>query len=81
MNSTTQSLPAGITGFDRMPYGYRRWNGSVWANIQVDSYNASLSNIERRHKAGFNVQHLIDGLYNLAYSFDSCATTFKYSEA
>lgn len=64
-------LPAGITGFTPMPYGYRRWNGAIWADCQVDQYNAELARIESRHRDGYDVQHLINGLYNLANGFDS----------
>lgn len=66
------TVPAGLTGFDRMPYGYRRWNGSVWADIQVDRYNQELARIESRHRAGMDTQHLVNGLYNLAHAFDYC---------
>ncbi|MGP4994574.1 hypothetical protein [Glutamicibacter ardleyensis] len=65
-----QALPAGITGFEPMPYGYKRWNGAVWCDEHVDSYNRELARIESRHRAGMDVQHLINGLYNLAYGFD-----------
>jgi len=64
------AVPPGLTGTDPMPYGYRRWNGSVWADIQVDRYNAELRRIEKRHAAGYDVTHLVDGLYNLATQFD-----------
>ena len=53
-----------------MPYGYRRWNGAVWADIQVDAYNSELSRILSRHDAGGTPTALVDGLYNLAHSFD-----------
>jgi hypothetical protein len=66
----TATLPTGLTGTDPMPYGYRRWNGSVWADIQVDSYNAELSRIVARHAQGMPVTALVDGLYNLASQFD-----------
>lgn len=67
-----QKLPTGITGFDHMPYGYRRWNGSIWANIQVDAYNRKIDNIRRYYESGYDVscQIEIDNLYNLAQSFD-----------
>ncbi len=64
------TLPNGLTGFDPMPYGYRRWNGSVWPNAHVDAYNRELARIESRHTAGMDTQHLINGLYNLAGGFD-----------
>jgi len=66
----TTPLPAGLTGFDPMPYGYRRWNGTIWPDIQVDAYNAELTRIESRFKAGYNVEALVNGLYNLAHQFD-----------
>lgn len=68
--STVTDFPIGLTGLDPMPYGYRRWNGSVWPDIQVDSYNRLLAKIAIHHKAGYDTQNLIDGLYNLAYGFD-----------
>ena len=64
------ALPDGLTGFEPMPYGYRRWNGSVWPNVQVDRYNSELARIKARHEAGMDTQHLINGLYNLASGFD-----------
>ena len=67
-------FPPGITSFDPMPMGYRRWNGAVWADCQVAAYNAELARIESRHRAGMNVRHLVNGLYNLAQGFDRCAT-------
>lgn len=66
----TTTLPDGITGFDPMPYGYRRWNGATWSNIQVDAYNRHLAEIETMHRAGYNVDALVNGLYNLARWFD-----------
>lgn len=68
---TNQTLPEGITGFTPMPYGYKRWNGSVWVNAHVEAYNAELSRIESRHNAGMSVEHLVNGLYNLAHGFDA----------
>jgi hypothetical protein len=68
--NTMTTLPAGITSFEPIPYGERRWNGAIWPAIQVDRYNAELERIASRHNAGYNVQHLIDGLYNLAAGFD-----------
>lgn len=66
----TASLPQGITSFTPVPYGETRWNGSVWPAAHVDAYNWELARIESRHEAGMGVQHLIDGLYNLASGFD-----------
>lgn len=66
----TTTLPAGITGFDPMPYGYRRWNGAVWADSQVDQYNRELARIQSRHEAGMPTDTLVNGLYNLANGFD-----------
>ena len=63
--------PNGITSFQPMPYGYRRWSGAIWPDIQVDRYNQELRRIESRHKAGLDVDHLVNGLYNLANMFDS----------
>lgn len=64
------TLPDGITSFDPVPYGEVRWNGSVWASGHVDAYNAELRRIEARHRAGMNVDHLVNGLYGLAHGFD-----------
>lgn len=65
------SLPAGITGFGPMPYGYVRWNGAVWPDIQVDAYNRQLALIQSRHSAGMSTEALVNGLYNLANGFDA----------
>jgi hypothetical protein len=67
---STETLPAGLTGLEPIPYGETRWNGMVWPNIQVDSYNRLLADIATKHRAGMNTQNLIDGLYNLAHGFD-----------
>ena len=64
------TLPAGITSLNPIPYGERRWNGAIWAPSQVDQYNAELERIATRHTAGHDVQHLVNGLYNLAHGFD-----------
>lgn len=70
LQSLQATAPVGLTGLDPMPYGETRWNGSVWPDIQVDRYNAELSRIASRHRAGMDTQHLIDGLYNMAHGFD-----------
>jgi hypothetical protein len=64
------TAPAGLTGTSAIPYGVRRWNGAVWPPIQVDRYNAELSRIASRHAAGMSTTALVDGLYNMANSFD-----------
>lgn len=64
------SLPPGLVSIDPMPYGWRRWNGAVWCKAHVDAYNNELERIVDRHEAGFDVTHLVDGLYNLANRFD-----------
>lgn len=64
------AIPAGITSFEPVAVGERRWNGAVWADSHVERYNAELGRIERRHLDGMDVQHLVDGLYNLASGFD-----------
>lgn len=69
-HSLTRTLPAGITGFQPVPYGYRRWNGSVWPDTQVDAYNRQLARIQSRHMAGYDTEALVNGLYNLANGFD-----------
>jgi hypothetical protein len=70
LQSLACTTPVGLTGLDPMPYGYRRWNGSVWPGSQVDAYNRELARIAARHNAGMDTQHLINGLYNLAHQFD-----------
>lgn len=81
MNGTPMSsaLPIGLTGLEPMPYGETRWNGAVWPDIQVDRYNAELSRIASRHRAGMGTQNLIDGLYNLAHGFDSAGKPARCS--
>ena len=71
MNALT--LPNGITGREPMPYGYRRWNGAVWADIQVDAYNTRLTHLLSMHDAGYSAESLVNGLYNLAHGFDHAA--------
>lgn len=66
------SVPPGLTGTEPMPYGYRRWNGTVWPDIQVDAYNRELDRITTRHEAGMSTEALVNGLYNLAHTFDAC---------
>ena len=68
------ALPPGLTGVDPIPYGYRRWNGAVWADIQVDRYNHEIARIWVAHTAGYDTQRLVDGLYNLAHGFDVAAS-------
>ena len=68
MANTTN--PVGLTGTSPIPYGVRRWNGAVWPPMQVDRYNAELSRIASRHEAGMPTTALVDGLYNMAHSFD-----------
>ena len=70
LQSLAGTTPVGLTGLDPIPYGERRWNGAVWPDIQVDAYNRELARITSHHAAGYDVQHLIDGLYNLAHQFD-----------
>lgn len=64
------ALPSGVTSFDPMPYGYRRWNGSVWCDAWVDLYNRDLRRIQAHHGAGYDVRAMVDGLYSMAHSFD-----------
>lgn len=70
MDSTATQIPPGLMGVEPMPYGYRRWNGGVWADGQVDAYNRELARIVQRHRAGYDVTALVNGLYNLASGFD-----------
>jgi hypothetical protein len=76
--ATRPKIP-GLTDTAPMPYGYRRWNGAVWPNIQVDAYNRELDRIRSRHDAGLNVQHLVDGLYNLANGFDAMGKPYTHT--
>ena len=66
----TCTMPAGLTGVDPMPYDYRRWNGAIWPDCQVDAYNMEMERIAVRHRAGMDTTALVDGLYNLAFQFD-----------
>lgn len=67
------TTPPGITGFKPIAYGARRWNGSIWPDVQVDAYNAELKRIQDRHAAGYDTVALVNGLYNLAAQFDYAA--------
>lgn len=64
------TMPPGLTSFERMPYKYRRWNGAVWPNVWVDQYNTELARIESRHRAGYDTEALVNGIYHLAQQFD-----------
>lgn len=64
-------IPGLTGGIDPMPYNYRRWNGSIWADCQVDAYNRELARTVSRHSAGYDVTALVNGLYNLANGFDN----------
>ena len=64
------STPVALTGVGPTPYGERRWNGSIWADVQVDAYNRELARIVIRHAAGMDTVALVNGLYNLANGFD-----------
>lgn len=63
-------LPHGLTSLEPMLYGQRRWNGAIWPDTMVDRYNHELARIASRHASGMDVQHLVNGLYNLAQQFD-----------
>lgn len=65
-------MPPGLRDVPDMPYGYRRWNGAVWADIQVDVYNNAVKRAVDRHRAGYDATALVNGVYNLAKGFDRC---------
>ncbi|BDB63375.1 hypothetical protein [Rhodococcus sp. RDE2] len=53
-----------------MPYGYRRWNGTVWAPAWVDRYNQQLDLIRRLFEAGYDVEHHVEDWYRMLTEFD-----------
>ncbi|AZS07563.1 hypothetical protein PBI_DUKE13_227 [Mycobacterium phage Duke13] len=66
-------LPAGITSDEPMPYGYRRWNGTVWCNAWIDGYNHLLSRAIERHRQGLDARGYVDALYRRAAQCDALA--------
>jgi len=60
----TESLPDGITGWEPMPYPYRRWNGTVWCKDWVDTYNRQLDRIRDAHEGNLSsVDSEVEALY------------------
>ena len=66
----TNNYPTGLRSFEPRKIGEKRWNGTVWAPAWVERYNAELKRIEARFKCGYNVDHLVNGLYSMAIGFD-----------
>lgn len=53
-----------------LPYGYRAYTGVVFADCQVDSYNAVQRNINGFILAGLPIpEYLLNGSHNLFRSF------------
>ena len=64
------ALPIGLTGLDHIPYGYRRWNGRIWSNLQIDEYNQRLDDIGALHAAGYDTSVQVEELYRRSFMFD-----------
>ena len=69
-SAASQSFPPGIRGWEHMPYGYRRWNGTVWAPAWVDRYNQQLDLIRCLFEAGWPVEHHVEDWYRMLTEFD-----------
>ncbi|MDH6284012.1 hypothetical protein [Prescottella agglutinans] len=69
-STISPAFPPGIRGWDHMPYGFRRWNGTVWADAWVDRYNRQLDLIRRLFEAGFDVDHHVEDWYRMLTHFD-----------
>lgn len=70
------NLPAGLTGDTPMPYGYRRWNGTVWCDAWTDTYNRLVATAVAAHRAGMHpdtVAGYVDDVYRTANRFDRTA--------
>ncbi|AEK08283.1 hypothetical protein SEA_EJIMIX_216 [Mycobacterium phage Ejimix] len=63
-------LPAGITSDEPMPYGYRRWNGTVWCNAWIDGYNHLLRSAIERYRQGLDASGYVDALYRRAAAYN-----------
>ncbi|MEU8901816.1 hypothetical protein AB0C65_38550 [Nocardia sp. NPDC048505] len=70
-------VPTGLTGDQPMPYGYRRWNGTVWCQAWIDRYNAEVRRAVVAHRQGLNdkAQRHVNAVYLIAHEFDQLAKT------
>ncbi|MCZ4587636.1 hypothetical protein O4328_28780 [Rhodococcus opacus] len=73
MSVASQSFPPGICTWDHMPYGFRRWNGTVWAEAWVDRYNRQIDLIRRRFEDGWHVDDHVEDWYRMLTHFDLLA--------
>ena len=64
------TLPAGLTSLEPIPYGYLRWNGRIWSNLQIDEYNSRLADIGALHAAGYDTRAQVEELYRRSFMFD-----------
>ena len=53
----------------KIEYGFVAFTGVKWTNDMVDSYNALAEKIETHKQAGFDVEHLLNGRFNLFTAF------------
>jgi len=69
--SIMADFPAGITGWDHMPYPSRRWNGTVWPEPWVDDYNKQLDRIRWAHEGNLaSTQDEVEAFYRTNTTYD-----------
>ncbi|MDV7085647.1 hypothetical protein [Rhodococcus opacus] len=56
-----------------MPYGFRRWKGTVWGKAWVDRCNRQLDLIRRRFEDGWHVDDHVEDWYRMLTHFDFLA--------
>ncbi len=64
--------PPGMTNDEPVPYGYRRWNGVVWADSWTDTYNAISRQAVIAWRQGFDskAEQEVEAMYRMAAQFD-----------
>ena len=65
-------LPPGMTNDEPVPYGYRRWNGVVWADSWTDTYNAISQRAVIAWRQGLDskAEQEVVAMYRMAAQFD-----------
>lgn len=66
-------LPVGLASDQPMPYGYRRWNDTVWCEAWTDRYNRLLERAVEVHRQGYDATGWVDALYRLSAQLDTLA--------
>lgn len=73
VSAAPPAFPPGICSWENMPYGFRRWNGTVWCNAWVDDYNQQLDQILRRFEDSWHVDDHIEIWYRTLTRYDLLA--------